>query len=380
MLMPLPRSPFAYGCRNSTPCLKHFITSTHHRHHHHRLLGSATATATATATKITAQYLSTLFPFHSPRNLNCSFTGNSLFLRMEGCLCQFRWIFYFLLAIVYGASCCYTDDTQFCTNMRSWDPQSQPLSTCNGEIMHEKASSLNVPLPYFAVERLWAGANISKNTQMVENLRHYGVIRSKKVAEVMETIDRALFVPDGTPAYVDSPMAIGYNATISAPHMHAMCLQLLEENLKPGMHALDVGSGTGYLTACFALMVGPQGRTVGIEHIPELASSSITNIEKSAAAPLLKEGSLSVHVGDGRQGWPEFAPYDAIHVGAAASEIPQALIDQLKPGGRMVIPVGNIFQDLQVVDKKQDGSISIHSETSVRYVPLTSRDAQLRGD
>ncbi|KAJ6294167.1 hypothetical protein OIU76_022284 [Salix suchowensis] len=64
----------------------------------------------------------------------------------------------------------------------------------------------------------------------------------KKVAEVMETIDRALFVPDGTPAYDDSPMAIGYNATISAPHMHATCLQLLEEYLKPGMHALDVGS------------------------------------------------------------------------------------------------------------------------------------------
>lgn len=82
---------------------------------------------------------------------------------------------------------------------------------------------------------------------------------------------------------------------------------------------------------------------------------------------------------DGRLGWPEHAPYDAIHVGAAAAEIPQALIDQLKPGGRMVIPVGNIFQDLKVVDKNIDGSVSVHSETSVRYVPLTSREAQLRG-
>lgn len=82
---------------------------------------------------------------------------------------------------------------------------------------------------------------------------------------------------------------------------------------------------------------------------------------------------------DGRLGWPELAPYDAIHVGAAAPDIPQALVDQLKPGGRMVIPVGNIFQDLKVVDKNLDGSISIHNETSVRYVPLTSRDSQLRG-
>ncbi|XP_012079946.1 protein-L-isoaspartate O-methyltransferase 1 isoform X2 [Jatropha curcas] len=232
---------------------------------------------------------------------------------------------------------------------------------------------------FLRMERYWAGSGINKNKAMVENLQHYGVISSKKVADVMETIDRALFVPDGTPAYVDSPMAIGYNATISAPHMHATCLQLLEEHLKPGMHALDVGSGTGYLTACFAIMVGPQGRAVGVEHIPELVTFSIKNIEKSAAAPLLKEGSLSVHVGDGRQGWPEFAPYDAIHVGAAAPEIPQALIDQLKTGGRMVIPVGNIFQDLKVIDKNQDGSISIRSETSVRYVPLTSRDAQLQG-
>uniref|UniRef100_A0A6N2MDY6 Protein-L-isoaspartate O-methyltransferase n=1 Tax=Salix viminalis TaxID=40686 RepID=A0A6N2MDY6_SALVM len=138
-------------------------------------------------------------------------------------------------------------------------------------------------------------------------------------------------------------------------------------------------TGTGYLTACFALMVGPQGRAVGVEHIQELADSSIKNIKKSAAAPLLKEGSLSIHVGDGRQGWPEFAPYDAIHVGAAAPEIPQPLLDQLKPGGRMVIPVGKMFQDLKVIDKNEDGSISVRSETPVRYVPLTSRGAQLRG-
>ncbi|XP_048329388.1 protein-L-isoaspartate O-methyltransferase 1 isoform X2 [Ziziphus jujuba] len=231
---------------------------------------------------------------------------------------------------------------------------------------------------FYRMERFWSGNSLNKNKAMVEHLQHYGVISSKKVAEVMEAVDRALFVPDGSPPYLDSPMSIGYNATISAPHMHATCLQLLEENLQPGMRALDIGSGTGYLTACFALMVGPQGHAVGVEHIPELVSSSIQNIEKSAAASLLKEGSLQVHVGDGRLGWPELAPYDAIHVGAAAPEIPQPLIDQLKPGGRMVIPVGNIFQDLKVVDKNLDGSVSVRSETSVRYVPLTTRDAQLR--
>lgn len=228
------------------------------------------------------------------------------------------------------------------------------------------------------MEHYGTSASVDKNKAMVEYLQQYGVIRSKKVAEVMEAIDRGLFVPGGSPPYVDSPMQIGYNATISAPHMHATCLELLKEHLQPGMHALDVGSGTGYLTVCFAMMVGPQGRAVGVEHIPELVTSSIENIKKSAAASLLNEGSLSVHVADGRLGWPDLAPYDAIHVGAAAPEIPQPLIEQLKPGGRMVIPVGTVFQDLKVVDKKLDGSVNIRSETSVRYVPLTSRAAQLR--
>ncbi|KAG1363357.1 protein-L-isoaspartate O-methyltransferase [Cocos nucifera] len=228
------------------------------------------------------------------------------------------------------------------------------------------------------MEHYGTSASVDKNKAMVEYLQQYGIIRSKKVAEVMEAVDRGLFVPGGSPPYVDSPMQIGYNATISAPHMHATCLELLKEHLQPGMHALDVGSGTGYLTACFAMMVGPQGRAVGVEHIPELVASSIENIKKSAAALLLNEGSLSVHVTDGRSGWPDLAPYDAIHVGAAAPEIPQPLIEQLKPGGRMVIPVGTVFQDLKVVDKKLDGSVNIRSETSVRYVPLTSRAAQLR--
>ncbi|KAK9734015.1 hypothetical protein RND81_04G108600 [Saponaria officinalis] len=244
---------------------------------------------------------------------------------------------------------------------------SSPFST--GNSLFSKMENITGGIP----------GNKSRNKTMVEQLQRYGIIRSEKVSEVMETIDRGLFVPEGTAAYVDSPMPIGHNATISAPHMHAMCLDLLKENLQPGMHALDVGSGTGYLTACFALMVGAQGRVVGIEHIPELAAWSIENIKKSAAAPFLESSSLSIHVGDGRQGWPEAAPYDAIHVGAAAPEIPKALIEQLKPGGRLVIPVGTFFQDLQVIDKKEDGSLSIRTETSVRYVPLTSREEQLRG-
>uniref|UniRef100_A0ACD5ZVX4 Uncharacterized protein n=1 Tax=Avena sativa TaxID=4498 RepID=A0ACD5ZVX4_AVESA len=253
---------------------------------------------------------------------------------------------------------------------------------CSSVAPYSSSSSGASPRPGFlAMEHgLWSSGASDKNKAMVQQLQRYGVIKSTKVAEVMETIDRGLFVPPGGSPYFDSPMAIGYNATISAPHMHAACLELLEDHLQPGMRALDVGSGTGYLTACFALMVGPEGRVVGVEHIPELVASSTENIKKSAAGPQLSDGSLGIHIADGREGWPELAPYDCIHVGAAAPQIPEALIEQLKPGGRMVIPVGTVFQELKVVDKKLDGTVTVRDETSVRYVPLTSKDAQLQSN
>ncbi|KAL0927874.1 hypothetical protein M5K25_002095 [Dendrobium thyrsiflorum] len=97
--------------------------------------------------------------------------------------------------------------------------------------------------PLTTMENFWTSGSVDKNKRMVGSLQRYGIIKSKKVAEVMEKIDRGLFVQSDTPAYIDSPMQIGYNATISAPHMHATCLELLKEHLHPGMRALDVGSG-----------------------------------------------------------------------------------------------------------------------------------------
>lgn len=97
---------------------------------------------------------------------------------------------------------------------------------------------------FLLLQHFWGSRSIEKNKALVEELQRNGIIRSKRVAEVMEAIDRGIFVPAGAPAYLDSPMSIGYNATISAPHMHATCLELLKEHLQHGMRALDVGSGT----------------------------------------------------------------------------------------------------------------------------------------
>jgi protein-L-isoaspartate(D-aspartate) O-methyltransferase len=117
------------------------------------------------------------------------------------------------------------------------------------------------------------------------------VIKNDSVKNAMLSIDRAFFAPRDP--YEDRPQSIGYQTTISAPHMHAYALTFLAEKLKEGSRALDVGSGTGYLTACIAKMVGKSGLTVGIEHIDELVKGSLNNINK-CDTKIMKEGNLKI--------------------------------------------------------------------------------------
>eukprot|EP00958_Prasinococcus_capsulatus_P001435 scaffold131_cov632-Prasinococcus_capsulatus_cf.AAC.3 len=130
-------------------------------------------------------------------------------------------------------------------------------------------------------------------------------------------------------------------------------------------------SGVGHVP-----QVGEGGRVTGIEHIPELVAASLRNTQKSQGH-LLAAGRLQLVQGDGRLGHAAGGPYDAIHVGAAAPTLPRALVEQLSPGGRLVIPVGEHQQELMLYDKQADGRVMERSAMSVIYVPLTSKEFQL---
>nr|XP_033327125.1 protein-L-isoaspartate(D-aspartate) O-methyltransferase-like [Megalopta genalis]XP_033327126.1 protein-L-isoaspartate(D-aspartate) O-methyltransferase-like [Megalopta genalis] len=221
------------------------------------------------------------------------------------------------------------------------------------------------------------------NQEMITKLKDAGILTTNKAEAAMLAVDRAKYCHEPDP-YLDRPRRIGYNVTISAPHMHAYALSILSDQLFEGAKALDIGSGSGYLTACMAFMVGPRGRVIGVDHIPELIEISSKNVQEDCSH-FIKEGRVKFVVGDGRLGHTADGPYNAIHVGAAANTLPQQLIDQLATGGRLICPVVTIegfqrIQDFLQVDKNTDGTISKKNLMQVSYVPLTDPATQLQTD
>ncbi|MCP9264835.1 Protein-L-isoaspartate(D-aspartate) O-methyltransferase [Dirofilaria immitis] len=214
------------------------------------------------------------------------------------------------------------------------------------------------------------------NVDLVNNLQNNNLFKDGRVRDAMLKVDRGDFT--SIMPYGDHPVSIGYGATISAPHMHASSLELLKDHLKEGDRALDVGSGSGYLTACMAIMVGRTGKVVGIDHIQALVDDSKRNIKKHHE-DLLTDRRIILVKGDGRKGYEKEAPYTAIHVGAAAPEIPTELIKQLAKGGRMLIPVGPEGgpQRFVQVDKDTNGNVTQKNLMGVSYVPLTDEQHQL---
>ncbi len=202
-----------------------------------------------------------------------------------------------------------------------------------------------------------------KRKRLMERLK-YELNLSDKVYRAMLKVPRHLFVPEKykIEAYVDTPLPIGFGQTISAPHMVAIMCELLD--LKEGDKVLEVGTGCGYHAAVVAEIVGKKGKVITIEVIPELAEMAKANLKA------LGYDNVIVLVGDGSKGYEPEAPYDKIYVTAAAPEIPEPLVEQLKPGGKMVVPVGNTVQWLYVIEKDKEGEIKKWNWGSVRFVPL----------
>jgi len=184
-----------------------------------------------------------------------------------------------------------------------------------------------------------------------------------RVMRAMRSVPRHEFVPDAQQvlAYMNGPLSIGHGQTISQPYIVALMTDLLE--VDENKIVLEIGTGSGYQSAVLASIAK---QVYSMEVIPELLETAQQRFEK------LGYKNIETKLGDGHQGWPEHAPYDGIIVSAAASEIPDALVDQLKPDANLVIPVGMHYgpQELMVVHKDKQGEIINHDILAVAFVPL----------
>jgi len=207
--------------------------------------------------------------------------------------------------------------------------------------------------------------------EMVEDLRRYaqfaadsGDSLSEAVLASMNTVKRHELVPPSElrSAYANRPLPIGYGQTISQPYIVALMTALIEPDADDVV--LEVGTGSGYQAAILAELVG---HVYSIEIIATLAIRAKQDLER------LGYTNITTKLGDGYFGWEEHGPFDAIVVTAAASHVPPPLIEQLKPGGRMVIPVGGRFmtQTLLLLEKTEDGEVITRQHGAVRFVPLT---------
>ena len=202
---------------------------------------------------------------------------------------------------------------------------------------------------------------------MVEKLKTWGYLKSKKVTEAMKNVPRHIFLPeDQKPyAYEDRPLPAGKNQTISAPHMVAIMTEALK--LKGEEKVLEIGAGTGYHASVVADIL-KNGSVFSIEKIEALAQKAKENIEKAGYT------NIKVITGDGTLGYKEESLYDKIFVTAAAPDIPRPLIDQLKLGGLLLIPVGSRYQqNLISITKTKDGELKKKNLGGCVFVPLKGK-------
>ncbi|MEB3756681.1 MAG: protein-L-isoaspartate(D-aspartate) O-methyltransferase, partial [Desulfurococcales archaeon] len=199
---------------------------------------------------------------------------------------------------------------------------------------------------------------------LVETLVAEGALFDEYARKAMLKVPRELFVPEHQKhlAYIDEPLPIGYGQTISAPSMVAIMTSHLK--VRPRHKVLEIGTGSGYQAALLAEIVGDEGHVYTVERIPELAEIAKKNLEKAGY-----NNRVTVIVSDGTLGYKEKAPYDRIIVTAASPDIPKPLVEQLKPNGILVIPVGDRYlQRLLIVEKDTKGKTRIRKDTWCAFV------------
>jgi protein-L-isoaspartate(D-aspartate) O-methyltransferase len=211
--------------------------------------------------------------------------------------------------------------------------------------------------------------------KLVDSLIKQGILRSPKVIQAIRAVPRTKFVPSDMQGYcsADTPLPIGFGQTISAPHMVSIMNEALE--LEVGQKVLEVGAGSGWHAATIAEIVSPSsiprtewGHVFTVEIVQGLAESARRNIMN------MRYGDrITVISGDGSKGYSEKAPFDRILVAAAAPKVPKPLVDQLKVGGILLVPVGSpsLFQNLIKITKQSDGQIKETNLGGVAFVPLT---------
>jgi len=201
-----------------------------------------------------------------------------------------------------------------------------------------------------------------QRAELIEQLRKRERI-SDRALSALAAVPRHAFVPENKRryAYADRPLPIGEGQTISAPHMVAIMVDRLE--LEPGQAVLEIGTGCGYHAAVTAEVVGGEN-VYSVEYHSSLAERARNRLAE------LGYGDISITVGDGHDGWPEHAPYDRAYLTAAASAVPDALLDQLRPGGIFLGPIGDRRQTLVRVQKRPDGSTERETFGGVRFVQM----------
>jgi len=227
---------------------------------------------------------------------------------------------------------------------------------CKQKPVHKPQSSPQSALTKDATDK-WQ----TERDAMVTNQIAARGVSDPLTLKAMRKVPRHLFVPEAlrSESYRDYPLPIGKGQTISQPYIVAFMTEQL--GLKGGEKVLEIGTGSGYQAAVLAEIAG---QVFSIEIICELADSAAARLKN------LGYKNITVRCGDGYKGWPEEQPFDAVIVTAAPGKIPQPLIDQLKPGAKMIIPVGNLSQELILVTKLGDGKVEQKSVLPVRFVPM----------